>query len=184
MARFDDIFQKMLSLEFSNESDALHKNKTEKGFTFFGIYRIAHPNWAGWETVDKVVSTSKNLKDASKILYRSEDLRDMVKAFYNANFWKKMKLSLIEEQHVANEIFVFGVNAGTKAAIKLAQRVVKVEDDGIIGDVTITALNSVNADWFDKEFDKAEIAYYEAIVRRNPEKKIFMNGWRARANAI
>ena len=37
---------------------------------------------------------------------------------------------------------------------------------------------------FDARFDEEEIKYYEAIVRNNPSKDIFLNGWKNRALAV
>ncbi|WP_303296956.1 hypothetical protein [Campylobacter fetus] len=39
MANFRKSMEILLKLEFNNPNDALHKNKTENGFTFMGIYQ-------------------------------------------------------------------------------------------------------------------------------------------------
>lgn len=184
MANMDKVFDIMLKLEFNSPANALHVNKTETGYTFMGIYQKAHPNLYMWKQIDEVVKKHNKLSDASRELYADLDLREEVKKFYEINFWNRMRLNEIVNQHVANEIFVFGVNAGCGKAIQLTQKLVGTTADGLIGPNTIKAINAYDADEFDKKFDSEEIKYYEAIVSNNPSKKIFLPGWRNRAVAV
>lgn len=184
MANMDRVFDIMLKLEFNSPANALHTNKTETGYTFMGIYQKAHPNLVMWKQIDEVVAKHAKLSDASRELYRDSELLDEVKMFYKKNFWDRMRLDEIANQHIANEMFVFGVNAGCGRSVRLAQLVVGTVADGLIGPNTIKAINAYDADSFDKEFDSEEIKYYEAIVSNNPEKKIFLNGWKNRAVAV
>ena len=184
MASIDKAFDIMLKLEFNSPANALHKNKTESGWTFMGIYQTAHPKLSLWTKVDDAVSLSSSVAEASKMLYADKELLDEVKKFYKDKFWDRMRLDEIKEQHIANEMFVFGVNAGCGRAVRLAQIVVGTVADGLIGPKTIEAINAYDIDSFDREFDSEEIKYYEAIVSNNPEKKIFLNGWKNRAVAV
>lgn len=184
MANMDRVFDIMLKLEFNSPANALHTNKTETGYTFMGIYQKAHPHLSMWKKVDEVVAKHRKLSDASRELYSNAGLLDEVKTFYKKNFWDRMRLDEIHEQHVANEMFVFGVNAGCGRSVRLAQLVVGTVADGLIGPKTIEAINAYDTDAFDTEFDLEEIKYYEAIVSNNPEKKIFLNGWKNRAVAV
>ena len=184
MASMDEVFDIMLKLEFNSPANALHTNKTEVGYTFMGIYQKAHPNLVMWKQIDETVKRHKKLSDASVELYSNKILLEEVKMFYKKNFWDRMRLDEIVDQHKANEMFVFGVNAGCSRAVRLAQLVVGTVADGLIGPKTIAAINSYDVNEFDREFDEEEIKYYEAIVRNNPEKKIFLNGWKNRAKAV
>lgn len=184
MASMDKVFDIMLKLEFNSPANALHANKTETGYTFMGIYQKAHPHLNMWKKVDEVVAKHSKLSDASRELYSDAGLLDEVKMFYKKNFWDRMRLDEIQDQHKANEMFVFGVNAGCGRSIRLAQLVVGTVADGLIGPNTIKAINAYDVDSFDREFDSEEIKYYEAIVSNNPEKKIFLNGWKNRAVAV
>ena len=184
MASMDKVFDIMLKLEFSSPGNALHTNKTETGYTFMGIYQKAHPHLSMWKKIDEVVAKHSKLSDASRELYVDAGLLEEVKMFYKKNFWDRMRLDEIKEQHIANEMFVFGVNAGCGRAVRLAQILVGTVADGLIGPKTIEAINAYDTDEFDREFDSEEIKYYEAIVSNNPEKKIFLNGWKNRAVAV
>lgn len=180
----DKVFDIMLKLEFNSPANALHVNKTETGYTFMGIYQKAHPNLVMWKQIDETVKRHKKLSDASVELYSNKILLEEVKMFYKKNFWDRMRLDEIVDQHKANEMFVFGVNAGCGRSVRLAQLVVGTVADGLIGPKTIAAINSYDVDEFDREFDEEEVKYYEAIVRNNPEKSIFLNGWKNRAKAV
>lgn len=184
MASIDEIFDVMLKLEFNDASNALHWNSTESGYTYMGIYRTAHPKWVGWKVVDDTVKVTGSIKEASKKLYKDVGLTEAVKGFYEKEFWLRMKLDKVESQKIANEMFVFGVNAGTRASIKLSQEIVGVTIDGDIGPKTLEALNKFNEDTFDRVFDEKEIKHYEALAAKNPTFKIYLNGWTKRAKVV
>ncbi|OCS09715.1 peptidoglycan domain protein [Campylobacter fetus subsp. testudinum] len=184
MANFRKSMEILLKLEFNNPSDALHKNKTENGFTFMGIYQGAHASWSGWDIVKNVLSANADIKIASKILYENKTLKKMVFDFYEREFWDKMRLNNVESQIIADEIFCFGVNAGVKTAAKLAQKLVGVTPDGAIGAQTLVALNLADEDKFGIQYDKLEIQYYESLVAKNPANAAYLNGWKNRANAV
>ena len=175
--------QFLMRLEFSSPSLALHKNETENGLTFFGIYECAHPDFKGWGLVKQVLK-GKTLKEASVILYNNSDLVALVYELYKREFWDKMRLDEVESDLKASEIFVLGVNVGTKVAIKLTQTLLNVAVDGVMGTQTLNALNAYDEDKFNVEFDSYEIAYYASLASKNPKLKIYANGWKNRALAV
>lgn len=183
MSNFTKSMQFLMRLEFSSPSLALHKNETENGLTFFGIYECAHPDFKGWELVKQVLK-GKSLKEASVILYNNSDLVALVYEFYKREFWDKMRLDEVESNLKASEMFIFGVNVGTKVAIKLTQTLLNVAVDGVMRMQTLNALNAYDENKFNVEFDSYEIAYYASLVSKNPKLKIYANGWKNRALAI
>ena len=62
-------------------------------------------------------------------------------------------------------------------AIKKAQEVVNVENDGIVGKITINALNSYSPLKFVSEYKQKQIKYYENLVYVNPKNSIYLTGW-------
>lgn len=184
MAQIQEAFKKVLSLEFNSPANALHYNSTEKGYTFMGIYEVAHPKWEGWSIIKQVLLAEPIMAKASSILYYNENLNKLVLKFYKDNFWDKMRLDEVQAQHTAEELFIFAVNAGIPSAVKAAQSVIGTLSDGILGSKTIQALNAFDVNKFSIEYDKAEIKHYELLVQKNPNFKIYMNGWRNRALAI
>ena len=173
-----------MKLEFSHPEDALDKNPTESGWTFMGIYQTAHPHWAGWDEILGAVALGGDIEKISRALYGRENLRAQVRAFYKEAYWDRMRLDEVASQLKANEMFVFGVNVGIKPAVRAAQTVVGVEADGIVGDQTLAAINRFDEARFDKEFDRAELEYYNRLMQKNPKLKIYANGWRNRALAV
>ena len=59
----------------------------------------------------------------------------------------------------------------------MAQRLIGVEDDGIVGNGTITALNAFDERVFDEEYDLLEQAYYMNLISRHPELEVNEKGW-------
>ena len=183
LKHFEKAFDVLLSLEFNNPSNALHKNPNEDGLTFMGIYEAAHPNWVGWERIYNVLDQYQDMKKTSVSLYNS-NIIELVKVFYKDQFWDRLRLDEVEYEIVCKEMFLFAVNAGLKIAVKTAQRVLGITADGIIGPQTLKALNNFNPEDFDVMYDEYEIRYYEEIIARNPKFKIYAKGWRNRALAV
>lgn len=185
MADFKKAMAELSKLEFSSPRNFLHKNPGEIGYTVGGIYQAAHPRWGGWSFVIGALEQSGgDVKEASSELYHDPAFRNIVSSFYKALFWDSMRLDEVVPQNTAEELFVFGINAGQKTAVKRAQEIIGAVADGIIGPNTIKALNEHSEDDFDMQFDEAEIKYYEALIRHRPALAVFRNGWRNRAKAV
>lgn len=184
MANFREAMKLLETLEFNSPSNILHKNSNEKDVTFYGIYKYAHPSWIGWDKVSKAIEATGNLERASVVLSKDEELKAQVYKFYKAQFWDVMKLDYIKDDVKANEMFIFGVNAGQANAIKAAQKLVGVSIDGIIGEKTIKAINAYDTLAFDLGYDRLEIAYYQSLIEKNPSLAINERGWENRARKI
>lgn len=85
---------------------------------------------------------------------------------YKIWFWDKIKGDLINNQSVANIIADHAVNAGVNGSGKLTQRVLNdnfgfnLIVDGIIGNKTISAINSVDAEKLHSYLKKAREEFY------------------------
>jgi hypothetical protein len=181
---YTQAFNLLMSLEFNSPSNALHKNPTENRLTFMGIYEVANPNWQGWGQVRAAINAYGDMKKASVALYNDDDLVAQVGKFYKINYWDVMRLDEINSYQKQAEMFIFGVNAGCKNAIKAAQKVVGVTMDGILGAITLAAINAYNEVSFNKDYDRAEIAYYRAIISANPTLARYERGWINRAEKV
>lgn len=185
MAKIGLALEKLYRLEFSEPSNALHVNPGEHGLTFMGVYEAANPYWAGWTVVRKMLEKyDGNIKRASEALYESSVMRGLVDEFYYNAYWSRAKLDRVDSQKIAEEIFVFGVNAGMRNAIRKAQKLVGVPADGIVGPMTLEAWNSYDEDEFDYKFDEVEKQYYADLIEQKPSFKIFERGWMNRAEAV
>ena len=185
MADFNKAFEVLMKLEFNNQSNFLHKNKTERDYTIGGIYKYAHPSWLGWFIVmDTIQRNDGNISLASRELYRNSHLKELIMQFYKQHFWNRMQLDEINNDNTAMELFIFGVNAGCRNAIRKAQKVVGADQDGLIGKITIGLLNSYDPDKFDMKFDEVENQFYEDIIKNKPSFAVYRNGWLNRASYV
>ncbi|WP_103576571.1 putative peptidoglycan-binding domain-containing protein [Campylobacter concisus] len=181
---YTQAFNLLMSLEFSRPENALHKNPTEKGLTFMGIYEVANPKWQGWGQVRAAINAYGDLKKASVALYNDDALVNLVARFYKKTYWDALSLDDVNSQLKANELFCFAVNVGTKSAVRVLQDMLGLQCDGIMGQETLRALNNYNEQAFDVDFDRAEIAYYRNLIRKNPRLGIYERGWENRARKI
>lgn len=185
MADFKKSMEILKQVEHSGRNDKLlHKNKNEIGLTFFGIYQGAHPKWKGWDIIKRYLEFTPDIKQCSKILANVTDLYSLVCDFYKKEFWDKARLDEVKSQKIADEIFIFGVNANMKIAAIKAQFLVDALPDGNIGSKTLALLNNYDENKFDILFDEQEIEYYNKLVRLHEKFKINEAGWHNRAKAV
>ena len=101
-----------------------------------------------------------------------EDSRKLYQKF----FWDPLHLDGIVNEELKLHIFDHGVNAGTRTAVKLLQRILGVTDDGSLGNATTSATNASTKDLI-TEYKKAREKYYLDIIVKNPRLIVFKNGW-------
>jgi lysozyme family protein len=110
-----------------------------------------------------------------------------VSNFYLSKFWNPMLAGGIDSQDVANRYVDCGVNCGARPATEMLQKAVNalhaatVAEDGVIGPLTLEAVNATDPDAILAAFRSQRAAYYEAIVAANPADQPYLNGWLRRA---
>lgn len=185
MANLKLALAKLFPLEHGKDKYALHQNEGEKGLTFCGIYELANPKWLGWDTVKEVLTKYQGDKQRASVeLMGMTKMADLVAMMYDYNYWQSMKGDKLTSQHIANEIFIFGCNAGMPTAKRKAQEIVKVTADGIFGDKTIEALNAFDEKKFDYLYDAKEVEHYKELAKNKPLFVKYLNGWENRAVAV
>ena len=113
-----------------------------------------------------------NTADATKIL--------------KSNYWNRWFADQIQSQAVANTLvdWVWGSGAW---GIKIPQRILGLKDDGIVGYVTLNAVNKAikedKAGFLKKLYD-ARFKYLKDIVKSNPKLSVFLEGWNNRMNDL
>lgn len=136
----------------------------------------------------------------SKRSYPALDIKNLTlddaHDIYKRDFWDVMKLDQIDDQRIAEKVFWFGVHSGIVKSAKVLQKILKVNEDGIIGNRTLYALREfLNREehWFDHWLleDPAlivlnmlkleQIQYYANIVSTKPSRREFLLGWINRA---
>jgi len=119
------------------------------GETYRGIARKRHPDWEGWQIVDRLKLES----DFPKNLEIDPDISNLVVKFYHDNFWTAINGDVIQQQEIADELYDTGVNMGVVAAIKILQNSLNIlnknqtlykdiSEDGKIGQQTLGAISA------------------------------------------
>jgi lysozyme family protein len=145
--------------------------KNEGGYVF-------HPNDPGGETNYGI----------ARLFYPDLDIKNLTKTqaiqIYYDDYWNDL-LSQINDKELALQIFDASVNHrhhikvvntyGNKA-IQMIQQLVQVEEDRIIGQMTLTAINNYEGQLLNR-YKHARKVYYEYLASRRPGFKVFLKGW-------
>jgi lysozyme family protein len=139
-----------------------------------GIRRGNWNKWPGWTVIDNLKHTGRFSDD---LLSQNKELQNLVVSFYYDEFWALVRGDEIKSQRIAESIFNFSVNAYFTTAIKLAQKALKIESDGIIGANTLYALNNIDEYYFCSEFTIEKIKRYIEIIKAEPLKEKYFLNW-------
>jgi lysozyme family protein len=112
---------------------------------------------------------------------------DDAKTLYRDHFWIDAYDRIFDER-VAAKVFDMAVNMGKSQAHKLAQRAAqacgaKIEDDGILGSLSIAAINGIDAEVMLASLRATQAGWYRALANARPQFESFINGWLRRAHA-
>jgi lysozyme family protein len=177
MANFSIALEKVLDHEGNFSNDPVDSGE----MTMSGISRNNWPDWDGWVIVDKFI---KDHGIINNILIEAPRLYDKVCVFYQLNFWDKLKCNLIANQSVAESLFDYAVNTGIIHAVKIIQKCVGVPVDGIIGLITINAINAANSELLLYKMVNEKIKRYINICKKKPSQNKFLLGWITRSIII
>lgn len=99
---------------------------------------------------------------------------DEVDTIYATKYWDTVRGDDMPLP-IAYCMFDGGVLSGPGYSRKLAQRVVGVKQDGILGPISVAALNAVDKTTFVDRYCDLRIAYFEALGQPK-----FLRGWKNR----
>lgn len=171
MAKFIDALQITLKYEGGHSKDP----NDPGGETFKGISRVHHPEWVGWEDLDK----SSNVRP------------DGVANFYLKNYWVPLLLDKVADQVIATLVFDFSVNAGRGPAVKLLQKCLNVMNaketrwnnlkvDKWIGAKTLATVNLAtvyNRPTLIASYTAGRIQHYAKLCDMNENMERYYSGW-------
>ena len=152
---------------FVNDQDDLG-GATNKGVTFktYKLYR----NRKGLP-----IPSVGDLKRLS-----NDEFTDILKTM----FWDACRTDEINSQSVANAIVDWAWHSGTTTAAKEIQRVLGVKADGIIGNITLSAINSQSPLPLFGKIKAARVKYIERICKSRPGNQKYYRGWMNRINDL
>lgn len=111
------------------------------------------------------------------------DRLDHVRAIqlYRERYWQPVRGAALPPA-LALVVFDGAVNMGVAQAVKLLQRVLRVEVDGVMGPLTVAAAKSfVPTRELVAQYLDARLSFYRAIAAANPERHgASLHGWQMR----
>jgi lysozyme family protein len=98
---------------------------------------------------------------------------------YRKDYWDALRLSDIDSNRIAWKVFDIAVNCGRKRAAKILQRALDVVDDGIVGEITISAANKTDLTRLMHNIVRLQQEHYANI--HSDDNDCFYVGWMRRA---
>lgn len=142
-----------------------------------------HPNDKGGATNKGVtLSTYRMVYGKDKTV---DDLKNMTESQWNYIFkklyWDKWKADLIKNQSIADILVDWVWMSGT-STIKKIQALFGLTADGIVGNKTLSYINSNDQEEIFKKIWNRRKSFYDSLVANNPSQKVFLKGWMNRLN--
>lgn len=106
---------------------------------------------------------------------------EQVRGIYQPRYWNQVAGDKLTYQAVATALFDMAVLQGARQAVKLAQRIAKVVDDGMMGAKTVSAINALDPLTFITALSLASARFFASIVIRDNVQEVFLDGWLVRA---
>jgi lysozyme family protein len=168
LAQFDAICTWVLRIEDSTLSGKVVNLFDGQGLTRFGIGQVSHPN----------LPTDFYTMPAADALPIAEGV-------YRSTYWNRFLGDQILDDEVASCLLSFSINDGTNREIMLLQQVLGfTQTDGIMGPVTLAAVNKSNPATLAPALRTAQANFYRMLVAKQPTDARFLNGWLRRAGLV
>ena len=121
----------------------------------------------------------------SKRSYPDVDIKNLTQneamVIYRTHWWDRYNYGAIIPQAVANKIFDMAVNLGASRAHKIVQKVLQIDQDGIVGPATLAELNTQSSLKVIVGLQDTQAQFYRNLVLADPSKQKFLQGWLNRA---
>ena len=146
---------------------------------FEGGY-VDHPADKGGATNKGITqATFDHFNDARsrKIRPVSEIMEIEVKEIYYFDYWVAGKCDKIKHPKAVVLHFDSCVNHGISRAAKFLQEAVDVKVDGIIGKVTLEAVNKYKEQGLIYRYLEIREEFYHRLAEKEPTQKVFLMGW-------
>lgn len=101
-----------------------------------------------------------------------------------SGYYNPWKASQIVNHSIRLLVVDWAWHSGTINSIRRVQRALGLVDDGIVGPLTLAALNDDCHRQVFNSIHHERISYFENIITYNPSQAKFRNGWMNRINAI
>jgi lysozyme family protein len=167
----------------TRRNEPMYSNKFLKAFDYLLKHEGGYVNDAqdpGGETKYGISKRSYPNLDIKKLTL------EQAKQIYFCDFWLKAKCEEINDENIATKFFDLTVHTGIPQAVKLIQRALRatgtqVVEDGIIGSITLSAINKADPTDLLAALKAEAAGHYRLIANLNPSQQRFITGWLSRA---
>lgn len=132
------------------------------GATNFGITQETLAAWRGHPVT---------VEDVRKLT------RDEAAEIYAARYVLEPRFADIEHEALAALVVDCGVNHGTGRAARWLQQAADVTPDGIVGPLTLAAVNSLDGDVLYRAVLAERCRFYGQLITGDPSQAVFAAGW-------
>lgn len=145
-----------------------------------------HPDDKGGATNKGItIATFRHFLGSGKTVGQLKAMTDeQWETIFRKGFWDKFEADKIANQSVANICVDWAWCSGATTAIKQVQRLLGVAADGVVGNITLGAINNADPEKLFEKIKSARLAFVEAIVKRDASQQVFLKGWLNRINSI
>lgn len=143
---------------------------------------INHPSDTGGPT--KYGITQRTLSQYRGVPASVDDVRnlteDEARAIYTDRYIARPGFNRILNASLMGLIVDCGINHGRKRASKWLQKAVGVTQDGVLGPISIAAINDADGATLYRKVLAHRCRFFGRIITRDPSQAVFAAGWNAR----
>jgi lysozyme family protein len=163
-------YERALKFTLGIEGDLSDNTADRGGRTMHGVTQKAYDAWR----------LKKDLPSVDVAGITSAEIL----ALYKDMFWDVAGCDLLPEK-LGMCLFDVAVNSGPAAAIKMMQRLLGLDDDGVLGPKTRAAFSAaIDSNDAVMNFTDARLDFYCDIVKQTYTQAIFIKGWIRRVRQL
>lgn len=169
-----DRFLQLIKIVLKNENGSskcgyVNIDGDNGGETVSGICRKLYPHLSIWKSLD-----DKDTLRKKQLYSPTEEEWEEIYNIYYRSYYKKVQGEYYNDINLALNVFDMAVNSGVGNAVKMLQRLLHINVDGIAGEQTVRTAN--NKKGVLEAYKQARVDYYTKISNRGSNKK-FLKGW-------
>lgn len=138
-----------------------------------------HPSDRGGPTKKGI--TIGTLSQYLKKDVTADDVKNLtdseIREIYKEKYYQEPGFSFIVDSDLLGLVIDSSVQHGPVTVIRWLQRIVDVNQDGIIGKITESAIESHGAAWLYRKLICIRVGYYFSIIADHPNQSVFARGW-------
>lgn len=140
---------------------------------------INHPSDRGGATKYGItIKTLSSHRGQEQVPYDVENLtKKEARDIYQQNYIEKPQFYRFNDKKLIELLVDAGVHSGVSRAAEWLQHAVGVPADGIIGPVTIRAVNTADSLRLRKKFTAMRMRHLAHLMRRDESQRVFAAGW-------